>query len=126
MTSQTLRPSIATALLIAISLSGCVVGPAPYSQVAYPSYPVYSQTAPYPLDGVIVSTAPPPPPRVEVIPSLPFVGAIWISGYWNWSDNRYVWVPGHYARPVPGHRFQPHRWEQGRGGWTLNGGFWVR
>lgn len=116
-------PSLAAAALALAGLSGCVVSPAPYG--AYPTYPVYSQPAPYP-QGVIISPSPPPPPRVEVVPVAPFVGAIWISGYWNWNRNRYVWVPGRYTRPVPGHRFVPHRWTPGSSGWSLSGGFWIR
>ena len=58
---------------------------------------------------------------------MPFIGAIWIGGYWNWSGGRHVWTPGHYERPHPGYRWAPHRWEPGpRGGWYLRGGGWIR
>lgn len=121
-----LSRAIGTTVLAAAGLSACVVTPAPYpgTQPVYPSYPVYSQPAP--AGAVIIAPLAPPPPHVEVIPAAPFVGALWISGYWNWSNNRHIWVPGHYVRPVTGHRFVPHRWEPGRSGWSLIGGFWIR
>ena len=69
----------------------------------------------------------PPAPYVEVQPAVPYPGAVWINGYWNWSGNRHTWVPGRYDRPRPGWRWQPRRWERApRGGWHSQGGGWVR
>ncbi len=100
-------------------LSACVVAPYPQGQA------VYQQGAP--VEGEIVVGMPPPAPYVEVIPVAPFVGAVWINGYWNWSGGRHQWVPGRYAQPRPGYRWQPHQWSQGpRGNWHLRGGGWVR
>ena len=36
---------------------------------------------PPPLDGVY-APGPPPEPVVEVVPALPYPGAVWIGGYW--------------------------------------------
>lgn len=106
-----LRALGGTLLASALLLGGCVVAPAP---VAVGPDVVYAPIAP-------------PAPRVEVIPVVPYPGAIWISGYWNWSSGRYVWTPGYYARPRPGYRWQPHHWERRPGGdWWLRGGVWVR
>lgn len=100
-------------------LSACVVAPYPQGPVVYPQTVVG--------EGEIVVGVPPPAPYFEVIPVVPFVGAVWISGYWGWSGGRHQWVPGRYAQPRPGHRWQPHRWDQGsRGNWHLRGGGWVR
>lgn len=101
----------ATLLASALLLGGCVVAPAP---VAVDEPPVYATVAP-------------PPPRVEVVPAVPYAGAVWVGGYWNWARGRHVWVPGHYVRPNPGHRWQPRHWERRPGGgWWLRGGAWVR
>lgn len=115
--SHPLNPRTALAgTLAALALSACVVAPYP------PGPAVYG-----PGDTVVVSPVPPPAPYVEVVPVLPYPGAIWISGYWSWSDGRHRWVPGNYARPVPGHRWVPHRWAPGpQGSWHLRGGIWVR
>ena len=121
-------------VLAMLALSGCVIVPArPYTvvqsvpqaqpQVVYNTYPVYTQ----PPDGAVVyNNAPPPPAQVEVIPALPFYGAVFINGFWGWNSGRHHWVPGHYVRPVPGHRFVPQRWDNQGGRWALRGGFWVR
>ncbi len=120
--------------LAALALTGCVIAPArPYTivqpvpqaqpQIVYNTYPVYEQPPP---GGVVYGNLPPPPTQVEVVPAVPFVGAVFISGYWGWNGGRHYWVPGHYTRPVAGHRFAPHRWEPVGGRWVLRGGFWVR
>lgn len=101
--------SVAVSTLAAVTLSACVVAPM------------------YPMEPTVVVPQPPPRPYVEVVPAAPFAGAIWISGNWGWSRNRYEWVPGRYERPRTGHHWQPHRWrEQQRGGWSQEGGRWVR
>lgn len=58
---------------------------------------------------VIVQTAP-PPVRFEVRSRVPYAGAIWVGGYWWWSGVRYVWIGGHYVRPMRGYRFVAPRW----------------
>ncbi len=103
------------ALVLAVAatgllLSGCVVAPA---QPVYTTGEVYAPMAP-------------PPPRYEVVPVLPFPGAIWISGYWNWSGGHHVWVPGRYMAPRPGYQWRPHQWApRPGGGWALHGGQWA-
>ena len=113
-----LRRSLATIALptlAALGLVGCVVAPVPPAQYGYGA-PAYD-----------VVNVPPPAPQYEVVGVAPYPGAIWISGYWNWSGNRHHWVPGRYERPRPGYRWQPHRWDRSpRGGWYLQGGGWVR
>ena len=89
---------------------------------------VYSDPYGYPsTPATVYAPMAPPAPYYEVQPALPYPGAIWINGYWNWSGNRHHWVPGRYERPRPGYRWQPHRWDRSpRGGWYLQGGGWVR
>ena len=113
------RPAVLAAVAAAALLGGCVVAPVPggvYNDPygGYPSQPVYAPVAP-------------PAPYYEVQPALPYPGAIWIGGYWNWSGHRHVWVPGRYERPRPGYHYAPHRWSRSpRGGWYLQGGGWLR
>lgn len=110
-----------TAVGVAVTwgLSACVVAPYPQNQVVYPQGGL-GETE------IVVGVAP-PAPYVEVIPVAPFLGALWISGYWGWSQGRHQWVPGRYVQPRPGQRWQPHQWMQGpRGDWHLRGGRWAR
>ncbi len=96
------------ALLLSLALAGCVVVPAdPY----------------YAAGPVLVA---PPPPRAEVVGVAPYPGAIWISGYWNWTGHRHDWVGGHWEAPRPGYRWVPHHWSHERDGWRLNRGHWER
>ena len=100
-------------LAAGLLMSGCAVVPAPVPVAV--------------AAGDVDAPAAPPPPPVEVIPPVPFVGAVWVGGYWNWYGGRHVWVPGRYVGPNPGYHWQPHHWEQRPGGgWWLRGGAWVR
>lgn len=117
--------TIAATTLLAVNLSACVVAPAGYrtapapyqtyqtyptypSNQAYPTYPAY-QTYGQPQNETITYGPAPPPMRVEVVPALPFAGAIWIAGFWAWEGGRHHWVPGRYAPPVQGRRYERHR-----------------
>jgi len=102
--------TLALALTAAAALSACIVVPA--RRGGYYADP-----------GVDVA---PPAPYAEVVPALPYAGAVWIDGYWGWSGGRHRWVPGYYERPRPGYRYEPHRWEPRGGRWHLRGGGWVR
>ena len=64
--------------------------------------------------------------RVEVVPAIPFPGALWIGGYWGWSSGRHVWVPGRWEHPRPGYQWRPHAWVQQGGRWHLQAGGWIR
>lgn len=103
------RASVLSATLAV--LSGCVVAPAPVPVAASDVY----------------TTVAPPVTQYEVVPPVPYAGAVWVGGYWNWTGGRHVWVPGHYVAGRPGYRWQPHHWVQRPGGgWWLRGGMWVR
>jgi hypothetical protein len=119
------QKSLATVVLASATLSACVIAPPQPQPVVYNTYPAYSQPA-VPPETVIVGVAPPMVQQVEVIPVAPYAGAFWVQGFWGLSRGRHYWAPGHYIRPMPGHRFVPHRWAQSGGRWTLRGGHWVR
>jgi hypothetical protein len=112
----------ASAAAGALLLSGCVVAPAPYyadGSAAYGTGYGYADQAVY-------APGAPPAPVYEVQPAIPFAGAIWINGFWNWSGGRYAWTPGRYERPRAGYNYEPRRWApSSRGGYQLQGG-WRR
>ena len=112
--------------LCAAALSACVVAPYPRRVVYSEPVPAVEQPVPYAYDSAVVVDVPPPAPYVEVVPAIPFPGAIWIGGYWGWSGGRHNWVPGRWDHPRPGYRWQPHAWVQQGGRWQLHGGGWVR
>ena len=99
--------------LSALMLSACVV--APYG----PGYRTYDEP-------VATTEVPPPAPQVEVVPVVPYAGAIWLGGYWGFGGGRYHWVPGRWDRPRVGFVWAPHRWVPFQGRWQLRGGGWVR
>lgn len=106
----------ALALVAAAMLSACIVVP------AHRGY----HDGGYAAGTAVIVDAPPPPPQYEVVPALPYPGALWIGGYWGWGGNRHQWVPGHYERPRAGYRYEPHRWENNGGRWHLRAGGWMR
>ena len=106
--------SLSIAALCAATLSACVVAPArPYAYGPPPGE-------------MVIADVPPPAPYAEVVPPPPFVGAVWIGGYWGWRGGRHEWITGRYEAPRPGYAWQPHRWVQHEGRWHLEGGGWVR
>jgi YXWGXW repeat-containing protein len=47
---------------------------------------------------IVVQQAP-PPLIVETQPPPPSADQIWVGGYWNWDNQRYVWQAGRYSAP---------------------------
>ena len=126
-----LQPRLLIVPLSAALLSACVVAPYPARPVVYSQpIPAYAQPAPVyadapPGDEVVVDVAP-PAPYVEVVPAMPFVGALWIGGYWGWAGGRHHWYPGHWEHPRAGYTWRAHAWVNEGGRWHLHGGGWVR
>jgi hypothetical protein len=73
-----------------------------------------------------------PPPRniAERRPPIPFRGAVWISGYWNWNGSQHNWVAGHWSARRGDSVWTPDRWKRGKGHdkgrWVLVPGQWTR
>jgi hypothetical protein len=102
-----IRAIAAAAVLASVTLTGCVVAPAPGYYAGGP---------------VMVA---PPPPQVEVVGVAPAPGLVWVGGYWNWVGGRHVWVGGRWEAPPRGyHAWVPHHWVAYRGGWRLQPGHW--
>jgi len=122
---------------VAALLSGCVVyqvpptAPANAPPVAEapapaPEAPPPEDSAPAPAVSVyveppLVQPAPiavgwaPPPMLVEAPPPAPFMGAVWVGGYWVWQGD-WVWAHGHWVGPprpdyVWVHPYYEHRGE---------------
>ena len=105
--------SLAAALSALALTAGCVVAPLPYAGA-----PVGEPATVAPLA--------PPPPYVEVVPVMPFAGAVWLGGYWSWTGRAHSWVPGRWERPRPGHAWVAPRWEQRGRYWHQHPGGWQR
>ncbi|QNP49352.1 YXWGXW repeat-containing protein [Diaphorobacter aerolatus] len=120
---QRSRFGLAAAALSAVTLTGCIVAPVgqPYYNDPYSNIPDTQAYAP------IYAPIAPPAPYVETVPVAPYVGAVWIGGYWNWSGGRHAWVPGRYVHGRPGYGWSPRTWSPGpRGGYQMRGGGWHR
>lgn len=75
-----------------------------------------------------VISAAPPEPINEVAPEIkPDDDAIWIPGYFAWSeaDSDFLWVSGVWRVAPPGQRWTPGYWAEANGGWQWVPGFWA-
>ena len=53
------------------------------------------------------ASEPPPPLRDDgERGAKPDPDAVWVSGYWEWEGS-WVWVPGSWKKPEPGHVWEP-------------------
>jgi hypothetical protein len=67
----------------------------------------------------------PPARRVEHFDPRP--GYVVVPGAWSYTNNKYVWVPGHYVAERQGYRYQPDRWVMhDNKKWTKQQGGWQR
>jgi hypothetical protein len=108
---------------LALLLGGCVVAPYPHRGVY--SQPVPSYDPRYDSGGAVVDYAP-PAPLVEVIPAIPFAGAVWIGGHWGWHGGRHHWNHGRWDHPRHGHAYRQHGWSNHGGRWHERRGGWHR
>ena len=50
---------------------------------------------------------------------------VWEPGHWHWDGREYVWVGGHYIRPVRANaRYVHARWRWNGGAWVWVPGHW--
>lgn len=51
---------------------------------------------------------------------------VWISGYWDWSNELkdFYWISGVWRRPPPGHIWTPGFWQNYGSEWVRIHGFW--
>jgi hypothetical protein len=70
--------------------------------------------------------APPCQPIDDERPEQPTTHHVWVTGYWWWTNNTYMWVPGYWALPprpeyayVSGYwTYKGNKWVYVRGGWA--------
>jgi len=90
-------------------------------------------TGPHPVQSTVYVDIPypPPPARVEVIPTPPADrGAVWVDGEWAWQGKHWDWQAGGWVVPPAGAYFAPwlvYRLDDGRllfaaGAWHLANG----
>lgn len=60
-------------------------------------------------DERVLVGAPPPPPKVEIVPPAPGQSSaeVWLSGEWSWRDDRWEWSPGRWVTPPKGATYAP-------------------
>ncbi|MBV8784019.1 MAG: YXWGXW repeat-containing protein [Gammaproteobacteria bacterium] len=95
-----------SALLLSVSLAGCVVAPID--------------------DGGYYAYQAPPPPRYEVVGVAPAPGFFWIGGGWYWERGGYNWHPGRWEARRPGYAWAPQRWSRQGNRWVMHEGHWAR
>ncbi len=98
--------AVLAGVLLAGTLSGCVVVPAEPA-------------------GVVTYAAPPPVPY-ETIGVAPVPGYFWVGGTWFWEGGRYAWHPGYWRAPRPGYHWVPHEWHANGNAWHMSPGHWAR
>ena len=73
----------------------------------------------------MVVPVPPPALEKEVIPVAPSPDHVWVTGYWTYAYNGWVWVAGcHILRPRLHAVWVPGRWERHVRGWVWIHGRW--
>jgi len=67
----------------------------------------------------------PPPMLVEPPPPAPFIGAVWVGGYWVWQGN-WVWATGRWvAPPYAGYTWVHPYYEHREGVVVFVSGHWA-
>ena len=90
----------------AVVLVGVVFGTAAAFACGAPKLPAPAYTT-HPTSALVPVPYPPPPARVEAVPSRPRDAAVWIDGEWVWQTRRWAWKPGRWVSPPSGARFAP-------------------
>ncbi len=68
----------------------------------------------------------PPPDQHEDKPAAPGYGYIWVSGYWDNLDGRYIWRPGRWVQGKANYEYVRARYEQSGKGWVFHRPYWHR
>ena len=68
---------------------------------------------------------PPPPQATEVVMVAPASNAVWVPGYWAYSQGGYYWIAGHWEIPPPGGQaYVSAHWERRHGRHMWVRGYW--
>lgn len=95
---------LAAALALGVSFAGAVLA---CGASRLPAPPYVGQ----PTEALQQVAYPPPPARVENVPTAPRDGAVWIDGEWTWQGERWVWKRGRWVMPPANAMYSP---------WTSN------
>lgn len=73
-----------------------------------------------------VEYLPEPPASVDAGPNIerPSRNSIWISGSWDWNQNRYRWRPGYWDAAQPDWVWMPAHYVWTRRGYIFVDGYW--
>jgi hypothetical protein len=86
------------------------------------------KTGPHPpkITSYIEVPFPPPAAHVEVVPSKPRDGAVWMDGEWDWEGKNWVWETGGWIMP-PGNAYLAPwiTYRQGNGKLLFAPGSWL-
>jgi hypothetical protein len=66
------------------------------------AHPVYASQ---PSTALVEVDRPPPPSRVEILPTRPLPEAVWVDGEWLWRRGRWAWLPGRWVLAPAGATF---------------------
>jgi hypothetical protein len=83
--------------------------------------------APPSIPGVRMDTnGAPPAPLSDPRGPSPETAAVWIDGYWQWTEARFGWVTGQWAVPPgrPPYAWVPARWTSDARGWVFHEPHW--
>ena len=72
--------------------------------------------APQPTSSLLEVGQPPPPARVEIVPTRPTTLALWVDGEWIWRRGRWAWLTGRWVAPPSGAVFCPWVFVRGADG----------
>ena len=110
-----------SAAALTLGLSGCVTRVAGTPAVVTPD-----GTVVVPAWSTVAVTTAPPAPVAETQGTAPYADAVWIPGYYVYSNGNYSWVPGKWDRARSGYTWVPAAWEQRADGWYYREGYWAR
>ena len=66
---------------------------------------------------------PPPPPRAETMAQK--AGFVWAPGRWDWKNDQWAWVDGHWERERAGKHWRAAQWQAQGDTWVLVDGDWI-
>lgn len=114
---QTRLAALSAALAAGFALAGCTTTPALVTADGTVVVPAWSTVA---------VQAAPPAAVVETQGTAPYSDAVWIPGYYTYSNGGYVWVSGRWDHTRAGYHWVPAAWEQRADGWYYREGYWAR
>ncbi|MEO6772218.1 MAG: IPT/TIG domain-containing protein [Kofleriaceae bacterium] len=65
----------------------------------------------------------PPPPRAEA--AMVKAGFVWLPGRWDWKNDQWAWLDGHWERERAGKKWRAPQWQNQSNSWVLVEGEWI-